>query len=75
MIDINNIVDKYLDKDDAKGFCNWAWGDDYDQLNGDQLCNLWNERHSKTIFKIIKKEEVYNTLCKMMLFWVTKVKK
>lgn len=68
------IVEEYLDKTSAVHFMTWAFDYDYEELNPLELCYRWNERHSKDAFRISPSDEIENTIYKMMLWWLAKVK-
>lgn len=70
-----DLIREYLNKEETSQFLNWAWGNDFEKLSSIELCQLWNSKHYKDAFRISPGDKIEDSLYKMMLWWLTKVKK
>jgi hypothetical protein len=60
----------YTDPD----FCEWAFGKDYKYMSSIRKMENWNRLHGD-LFKIAPKDEIFQSLNKMGLFWQEHLKK
>lgn len=69
---IRNIIENILCEKEAEEFAEWAWGDDFRDLNykfADDLVHRWNERHLKNGLILSVVNSPYDDIPKMIEIW------
>lgn len=66
---LKDLAEELVGKEKAEEFAAWAFGNDFESLNGmDKFADTWNERHGY-LFKIDKDKPIVYDMIKMTNLW------
>lgn len=67
---IRDIIEGYLTEEQAKEFAEWAWGEQFMNIDFTKdAAKIWNQRHSN-LFEIYEEDFIIDCIENMIIHWI-----